>query len=88
MLGPAGSSRGPPPCSILYLFELTTVPRELRARYDGPVPPYFRIYQDAINGHLPATHINGRWYWQPDHLAAIAASYDLRPKNEDAPQAA
>ncbi len=51
---------------------LADLSRELKQIVEGPVPGYRVLYVHVIDGDIPATRKNGRWYCDRKDLPAIA----------------
>lgn len=67
----------PPPAARL---PITQVPASLAAQFEGAAVRYRAVYFAALDGKIPATSENGRWYVDPADLPKIAATFGLRPR--------
>jgi len=60
------------------LIPLTSLPREIAAAYpDAPVQPYRKLYALNLDGRLPGTQCNGRWFVRRADLPAIGEALGL-----------
>ena len=58
-------------------INLADLPRELNTKH-GKGPTYRNAYNAVVNGLIPATKSNGRWYIARRDLSKVAQHFSLK----------
>jgi hypothetical protein len=64
---------------------ISLLPRKLEAATGQPPPAPRWLYDRVLRGVIPAERISGRWYFDEDRIAEIAASIGMAPRPTPSP---
>lgn len=64
------------------LVSIAHLPRSLAVRTGQPAPSARKIYQQVVDGLIPAEYLRGRWYFNQHKLPEIAEALGLTPARQ------